>query len=92
MKIEKIAKAGTLDSNDITVIVEPLSTDAVEIELDSTVMFQYGESIRNIIKLTLKKHNINGVKVIVNDRGALDCTIEARLETALSRAGIEVAL
>ncbi len=91
MKITDTARAGTLESNDITVILEPMEGDGVEIELSSSVMYQYGDAIRETIESTLKKHDITGVKVTANDRGALDCTIEARIEVALSRLGIEVA-
>ncbi len=90
MKITKIARAGTLESNDISVVVAPQDSDDNTIELSSTVMYQYGDAIKETIENVLKKHNITGVLLTVNDRGALDCTIEARVETALEKAGLEV--
>ncbi|MDN6228541.1 MAG: citrate lyase ACP, partial [Enterobacterales bacterium] len=34
----------------------------------------------------LKRHDISGVQLIVDDKGALDCILRARLETLLVRA------
>ncbi len=92
MKLKKMARAGTLESNDIVVILEPIETDEVIIDLTSTVKYQYGESIVSTIQDLLNKYQVTGVKVTANDRGALDCTIEARVETALERTGIEVGI
>ncbi|ONI46725.1 citrate lyase acyl carrier protein [Candidatus Epulonipiscium fishelsonii] len=90
MRIEKIVKAGTIESSDISIILEPTEEDEIVVDLTSVVKHQYGASIEKTIRKILNKYNVTGVNVIANDRGALDCTIEARVETALERAGIEV--
>ncbi|GAA0677855.1 citrate lyase acyl carrier protein [Clostridium cadaveris] len=86
MKIEKVAKAGTLESNDIVIMVYPNENDTVEIELESIVMQQFGTRIREVIQETLKSLGVTGVKVKAQDKGALDYTIGARVETAIKRA------
>ena len=47
---------------------------------------QYGKQIRKVIKETLEKLEIDNVKVVATDKGALDCTIKARMECAVYRA------
>lgn len=86
MKINKIAKAGTLESNDILIMVAPEEGDNIDIELESIVMEQFGEDIEGTIKEKLKALGVKGIKVKAQDRGALDYTIKARVETAVSRA------
>ena len=87
----KTAQAGTLESNDIMITVAPASEDQpVTIALQSLVMDQYGDMIRETITATLAKQGVASVAVQAVDRGALDCTIQARLMTALERAGVAV--
>lgn len=85
MKIDKPAVAGTLESSDCQVMVES-GNGSIDIELNSSVINQYGDQIKSVLLMVLKKHNIDNIKVIINDKGALDCTIKARVECALSRA------
>jgi citrate lyase subunit gamma (acyl carrier protein) len=88
-KIEKIAQAGTLESSDIMITVAP-EKKGVHIELQSIVLQQYGEAIRATLEKTIAAQGIDGIRVKASDRGALDCTIRARMLTALSRAGAEI--
>jgi citrate lyase subunit gamma (acyl carrier protein) len=85
MKISKKAQAGTMQSSDLLVTVEP--SEGVEIEIESTVKKQFEHLIRAKIEQVLEKNGAKSVKVSVSDRGALDYAIEARLEAALQRAG-----
>ncbi|MBT9521351.1 MAG: citrate lyase acyl carrier protein [Dechloromonas sp.] len=85
MKIERKGQAGTMQSSDLMVIVEP--ADGLVIEIESTVKKQFEHLIRAKLEQVLAKHGAEGARVSVNDRGALDYAIEARLETALRRAG-----
>lgn len=87
MSIRRRAQAGTIQSSDLMVFVEPAAELAVEIE--STVKRQFEHLIRRKIEEVLKTHGIETGTVRVNDRGALDYAIEARLETALRRAAGE---
>lgn len=90
MKITKVAKAGTLESNDIVVMVMPAEKPGIELELESIVMQQFGDRIREVIMETLKKLGVEDVRIKAQDKGALDYTIEARVETAVKRATEEV--
>ena len=84
MKINTSAVAGTLESSDVYVKVEPCET--LEIEIESVVYNQFAEQIEATIKATL---GVESGKVSVNDKGAIDCVIQARVETAVKRAGGE---
>ena len=85
MKIIKTAIAGTLESSDAQITVEPGNGTTI-ISIDSTVMHQYGRQIKAVVQDTLDKHSITSAKVSVVDKGSLDCTIRARTECAIYRA------
>ena len=85
MEIKKAAVAGTLESSDCMVTVEP-GRGQVELELDSAVIRQYGRQIRKVIRETLDRLEVTDAKVTVVDKGALDCTIKARVECAVFRS------
>ena len=85
MTIIKPAVAGTLESSDCMVTVEP-GAGQVELDLDSTVIRQYGKQIRRVIHETLDRLEVSDARVTVVDKGALDCTIKARVECAVFRA------
>jgi len=87
MKILKPAKAGTLESNDISIMLMPGNNDGIQIELESIVEKQFGDEIRTLIKDSLKELGIKDAIVKAIDKGALDYTIKARIETAVTRAG-----
>jgi citrate lyase subunit gamma (acyl carrier protein) len=86
MIVSKSAKAGTLESNDIFIMVSPSSTSGIELNLQSIVIAQFGRQIREKILETVAKRGVTQVSIFAQDRGALDYTIEARVETALDRA------
>ena len=81
----KAAMAGTLDSCDIQVRIEEAMDLKNEIFLKSVVEQQFGAHILGLIEGVLKKHSVDGVVVQAVDRGALDCTIIARVESAVMR-------
>ncbi|WP_371368200.1 Citrate lyase acyl carrier protein [Sporomusa rhizae] len=85
----KPAHAGTLESNDIMITVAPgAKGSGIEIELESIVLAQYGQAIKQVITSTLAEQNVIDIYIKAVDRGALDCTIQARTLTALARAGV----
>ncbi|MBB6631803.1 citrate lyase acyl carrier protein [Clostridium algidicarnis] len=86
MKISKVAKAGTLESNDVFIMVSPNEADTVDIKLESIVMKQFGDQILKVIEETLQDLKIESVSLKAQDKGALDYTIKARVETAIKRA------
>jgi citrate lyase subunit gamma (acyl carrier protein) len=87
MKILRNGQAGTLESNDVLVLISPQPYGSgMKMELKSVVEVQFGEQIRNVVKETLKELGVSDVKVIIQDRGALDYCIRARVEAAVARA------
>ena len=86
MKIIKNAISGTLESSDIQIMLVSNGNEGIEIQLKSSVEKQFGKQIRKIIKETLEKLKIDNVTLVVTDKGALDCTIKARVECAVYRA------
>jgi len=87
MEIVKKTQAGTMQSSDLMVFVEP--ADELKVEIESTVKKQFEHLIRAKIDGVLIAHGVTKGNIRVTDRGALDYAIEARLETALKRAGEE---
>jgi citrate lyase subunit gamma (acyl carrier protein) len=85
MKLQKKGQAGTMQSSDLMVTVEP--ADELIIEIESTVKKQFEHLIRARLEAVLAKHGTTAGRISVSDRGALDYAIEARLEAALQRAG-----
>ena len=85
MQILKKGQAGTMQSSDLMVTVEP--ADALSIEIESTVKKQFEHLIRAKLEEVLVRHDVRAAKVSISDRGALDYAIEARLGAALQRAG-----
>lgn len=88
MEIKKIANAGTLESSDIQIVIAP-SESGIEIQLESAVMAQFGESIEEVIMETLKEMGVTAAKVNANDKGAIDSVIKSRVQTAVMRAAEE---
>jgi citrate lyase subunit gamma (acyl carrier protein) len=86
MELLKMGAAGTLESGDIHVEIEKGDENGVEIDLQSTVASLYGRRIKEVICEVLKEQGITSAHVTANDKGALDCTIRARVSTALFRA------
>lgn len=87
MKLNKPAKAGSLESNDILIQVYP--ADELTISIESPVKQQFGEEIEDEIRKTLEELEIDQVKVMAQDRGALNFAIRARVRTAIERGSAE---
>jgi len=85
MEILKSSVAGTMESSDIMVTLEP-GSGGIEIELQSLVDKQFGRQIRSVIAETLSELQVKSARVTAVDKGALDCTIQARVKTAVHRA------
>jgi citrate lyase subunit gamma (acyl carrier protein) len=80
----KNAVAGTLESGDIMVQIAP--GDGLQVELQSSVAAQFGRQIKAVITETLQGLGIDNASVKATDKGALDCTIRARVTAAAVRA------
>lgn len=86
MKIQKAASAGTMESSDIMITILPSQEEKIEIDLNSNVQKQFGRQICSVIKEELKQVGITAATVRAVDKGALDCTIRARMDAAIARA------
>ena len=84
-RIVKEASAGTVESSDVLVHIAP-NESGIEIDVESVVLFQFGDAIRSAVLETLQEQGVENARVRVMDRGALDCVIRARVETAVMRA------
>ena len=71
MEILKSAVAGTLESSDAMVTVEP-GEDGIELELSSSVMNQYGRQIKATVLETLERLVVKSGRGSVVDKGALE--------------------
>lgn len=85
MEIKHTAVAGTMESSDAMVTVEE-GDGGIQVSITSPVIHQFGDRIRQVVLETLQKLEVRNANVTVVDRGALDCTLKARVEGAVYRA------
>ncbi|WP_116112225.1 citrate lyase acyl carrier protein [Austwickia chelonae] len=88
MRIDREAVAGTLESSDVIVRVAPVGEDTeatLEVLVISNVMAQFGDAIREVVDDTLTRLGVESGRIVVEDKGALDCTIRARVQAACLR-------
>lgn len=85
MELKHMATAGTMESSDAMVTVER-GDNGIELTITSPVIHQFGEQIRKVVLETLDALDVKNAKIMVVDKGALDCTIKARVEGAVFRA------
>lgn len=85
MKIKHSAVAGTLESSDVQVQVFP-QDEGLVIEVESSVMNQYGRKIKETVEAVLQRLSVTDGRIVVIDKGALDWTLQARVECALYRS------
>ena len=86
-KLLRAAQAGTVESNDIMISVSPAEAGSgCNVTLASPVLKQYGRRITAVIEAGVKEKGIEDIIIHANDKGALDCTVKARLNVALQRA------
>lgn len=86
MDIRREAVCGTLESSDLFIEVKPGEGD-IKIRIDSVVKRQFGAAIEASIRSVCAELHVGSANIYVSDRGALDCTIRARAQAALLRAG-----
>ena len=84
MEILKNASAGTMESSDVYVEIEP-GTDGIQLEVDSVVIRQFGDAIREVVKDVLAEQGVESANARIVDRGTLECVLRARVETAILR-------
>ncbi len=85
MVVTRRAIAGTLESNDVMVSVSP-ADKGLEVRVKSIVQKQFGRRMEEVALETARALGAEGALIELDDRGAVDFTIRARVETALLRA------
>lgn len=87
MRLCKSSQAGTLESSDMLVAVAPAPAGSgISITLASPTMRQYGDHIKSLTLGILKSLDVTDATVDINDKGAVDFVIVARVRTAVMRA------
>jgi len=84
-EVLKKAWAGTMESSDVYVEIEP-AEKGVTIDLQSVVQAQFGASIEAAVRDVVAACGVENAYVKVMDRGALECVLRARVETAVLRS------
>jgi citrate lyase subunit gamma (acyl carrier protein) len=85
VEIRRFAQCGSLESSDLLVQIKP-NEGGLALDIESKVAVEYGTSLDRKIREILARYEIDNAHVHIQDQGALDFAIEARLETALKRA------
>ena len=86
MELKKPALAGTLESSDVQITLRPNPGQGIQIELQSDVKALFGQAIEETVRAVLAEFGVQDALVDVNDKGALDFVIRARMECAVCRA------
>lgn len=84
MEVIKEAVAGTLESSDCLVMVKPCN--CLKIDIESIVIERYGNKIRQVVEEVISEMGVKSGYFKIQDRGALDYCIKARVRTAIRRA------
>jgi citrate lyase subunit gamma (acyl carrier protein) len=81
------SQAGTFESSDLIVLIEPQNDNSGrKIEIESIVMLQYGDNLKMVATEMLDQFELTDVHVILKDKGALEPVVRARMETAILRS------
>lgn len=86
MELKKPAMAGTLESSDVQITLRPNPGQGIQINLQSDVKAMFGDAIEATVRNVLAEFDVKDALVDVNDKGALDFAIRARMECAVCRA------
>lgn len=87
MKID--ALAGTLESSDVMVRIGPAAQPGIQLEIDSIVKQQFGAAIEQVVRETLAQLGVKQANVVVDDKGALECVLRARVQAAALRGATD---
>ena len=80
---ERIGFAGSFDSNDCLVTVK--ESKDTQIKIDSIVSDYFYDDILSCVKNAITESGVKNISVEIQDKGALDFTIRARVLTAIKR-------
>ncbi len=85
---KRMARAGSMESSDVLVVIR--ENEGLSLVINSVVKNQFGEQIKALVQTIMDEHQLKDVEVLIQDRGALDYAITARMETAIQRYREEV--
>ena len=81
------ASAGLRAKGDVLVRLLPAPAESgIQLEIESKVMSMFGDQIRATVLETVESYGLTDIIVALQDQGALDYVIRARLQTAIERA------
>lgn len=84
--IKQNATVGIEETNDLLVEVTPAAQGSgVELEFKTSVPYQYGEHLYQLILKTVEEAGYTDLKMAVRDKGAWDYTVKSRVLTVLER-------
>jgi citrate lyase acyl carrier protein len=87
MEIIQVGVAGTLESCDAAITVEPSGPDAPGLELTIECPDKrFSGHVTKAVRAALAEAGVVSARVSVRDRSALDCTLRARVLAACQRA------
>lgn len=86
MQIIRPTVAGTIESSDIQIMISPNDGNGIEINLNSIVKAQFGDAILDTVKEILAAYDVKDAVIQIQDKGAFDWVIRARMQAALCRA------
>ena len=72
MELKVKSTAGTTESSDILIMLEPRTEGGISLELSSNVLQQFGKEIRAVILETLEQYGVQHAYVIAVDKGAFE--------------------
>jgi len=78
-----IAHAGRLEKSDIVITVQKKDKGGITLNIESSVKAMFGSQIRQTIENALHSLGVRNAVVEVDDKGALDYVIQARVEAAI---------
>jgi citrate lyase subunit beta/citryl-CoA lyase len=87
--MDKSGKAGNHGGNirsDCLVSLELTSGGGIQLDLRSKVGILYGTSIRNRVEAVMDHFDVRNARILIEDSGALDFVLAARLEAAVLKA------
>ncbi|MDR1965642.1 MAG: citrate lyase acyl carrier protein [Synergistaceae bacterium] len=84
ISISKTASAGSVESSDCLVTVTP--ADSIEIDYSGANKKIFEKRTEAMTRAILAEYSVTAGRVHIQDQGAIEITLRARIETAVERA------
>lgn len=86
MELKKPAVAGTLESSDVQIMIRPNPGHGIDLRIKSDVLSMFGKAIEKTVREILADFDVTDAVVELNDKGALDYVIRARMQCVICRS------